>query len=128
MSNYRNPVGDKTMIQLFLYNKCGTCRKAKKFLDDQGIAYKETDITLTPPTKKILKQAIKEKGIRKVFNTSGVEYRERKIKDRIKDMTEKEAIGLLSESGRLVKRPIVYDGEKITVGFDEEEFNSFWAS
>jgi|TARA_B110000438_G_C15466719_1_gene501312 arsenate reductase len=116
------------MIQLFLYNKCGTCRKAKKFLDDQGIAYKETDITLTPPTKKILKQAIKEKGIRKVFNTSGVEYRERKIKDRIKDMTEKEAIGLLSESGRLVKRPIVYDGEKITVGFDEEEFNSFWAS
>ena len=116
------------MIQLFLYNKCGTCRKAKKLLDDRGISYKETDITLTPPSKKILKLAIKEKGIRKVFNTSGVEYREKKIKDRIKDMTEKEAIELLSESGRLVKRPIVYDGEKITVGFDEEEFNSIWAS
>ena len=115
------------MIHLYQYNKCGTCRKAKKFLDEQGIKYKDIDITLNPPPKKVLKLAIQEYGIKKVFNTSGVEYREKKIKDKIKDMTEKEAVDLLSENGRLVKRPIAYEGNKITVGFNEEEFSS-WAS
>lgn len=115
------------MIHLYQYNKCGTCRKAKKFLDEQGIKYKDTDITLNPPPKKVLKLAIQEYGIKKVFNTSGVEYREKKIKDKIKDMTEKEAIDLLSENGRLVKRPIAYEGNKVTVGFNEEEFSN-WAS
>ncbi len=116
------------MIHIYQYNKCGTCRKAKKFLDDRGIKYKNTDITLNPPPKKILKLAIKEFGIKKLFNTSGVEYREKKIKDKIKDMTEKEALELLSQNGRLVKRPIAYEGDKVSVGFNEEEFNSNWAS
>ena len=114
------------MINLYQYNKCGTCRKAKKFFDSHNIKYKDTDITLTPPPKKILKLAIKKYGIKKVFNVSGVEYREKKIKDKIKNMTEKNAIELLAENGKLVKRPIAYEGDKITVGFNEEEFLN-WA-
>ena len=116
------------MIHLYQYNKCGTCRKAKKFLDDQGVSYKDTDITLSPTPKTILKQAIKKYGIKKLFNTSGLEYRERKIKDKIKNMTEKEAIDFLSVNGRLVKRPIAYNKNQVSVGFCEEEFRSIWAS
>ena len=115
------------MIHLYQYSKCGTCRKSKKYFDDHGIKYKEIDITLTPPSKKVLKLAIKKYGIKKIFNTSGVEYREKKIKDKIKNITEKKAIDILAKNGRLVKRPIAYEDNKITLGFNEEEFSN-WVS
>ena len=114
-------------MKLYSYNKCGTCRKAKKFLDVSGVSYDEVDITETPPPKTVLKQAIKVKGIKKLFNTSGEQYKELKIKDKIGKMTEAQAITLLSGNGRLVKRPVAVKGGRITVGFDENEFREVWS-
>ena len=109
-------------MKFFSYNKCGTCRKAKKILDAYKVSYDEIDITETPPPKSVLKKAIKLKGMKKLFNTSGEQYKKLRIKDKIGDMTEVQAIELLSSNGRLVKRPIVVDGNRITVGFDEIEY------
>ena len=114
-------------MKLFSYNKCGTCRKAKKILDAYKVSYDEIDITETPPPKSILKKAIKSKGIKKLFNTSGEQYKKLRIKDKIGGMTEAQAIELLSSNGRLVKRPIVVDGNRITVGFDEIEYKEVWS-
>lgn len=113
-------------MKFYQYNKCGTCRKAKKFLDERNIRYHEFDITHNPPPKTILKQALRQVGMKKLFNTSGVEYRERKIKDRIKTMTEAEALDLLASSGRLIKRPIAADGDRLTVGFDLDQYRETW--
>ena len=114
-------------MKFFSYNKCGTCRKAKKILDAYKVSYDEIDITGTPPPKSVLKKAIKLKGIKKLFNTSGEQYKKLRIKDKIGDMTELQAIELLSCNGRLVKRPIVVDGNRITVGFDEIEYKEVWS-
>jgi len=114
-------------MQFFSYNKCGTCRKAKKILDAYKVSYDEIDITETPPPKSVLKKAIKLKGMKKLFNTSGEQYKKLRIKDKIGDMTEVQAIELLSSNGRLVKRPIVVDGNRITVGFDEIEYKEVWS-
>jgi arsenate reductase (glutaredoxin) len=114
-------------MKLFSYNKCGTCRKAKKFLDTCKISYNEIDITETPPSKSILKKAIKLKGMKKLFNTSGEQYKKLNIKDKIGSMTEVEAIDLLSGNGRLVKRPIAVDDNRITVGFNELEYKQVWS-
>ena len=114
-------------MKLYSYNKCGTCRKAKKFLDVSGVSYDEVDITETPPPKTVLKQAIKVKGIKKLFNTSGEQYKELKIKDKIGKMTEAQAVTLLSGNGRLVKRPVTVKGSRVTVGFDENEFREVWS-
>ena len=114
-------------MQFFSYNKCGTCRKAKKILDAYKVSYDEIDITETPPPKSVLKKAIKLKGMKKLFNTSGEQYKKLRIKDKIGDMTEVQAIELLSSNGRLVKRPIVFDGNRITVGFDEIEYKEVWS-
>ena len=111
----------------FSYNKCGTCRKAKKILDAYKVSYDEIDITETPPPKSVLKKAIKLKGMKKLFNTSGEQYKKLRIKDKIGDMTEVQAIELLSSNGRLVKRPIVVDGNRITVGFNEIEYKEVWS-
>ena len=113
-------------MKLFSYNKCGTCRKAKKLLDAYKASYDEVDITENPPPKSVLKKAIKAKGIKKLFNTSGEQYKKLGIKDKIGTMTEAQALDLLVGNGRLVKRPIAVDGNRITVGFDENEYKDVW--
>ena len=113
-------------MKLYSYNKCGTCRKAKKFLDVSGVLYDEIDITETPPPKTVLRRAVQVKGIKKLFNTSGEQYKKLRIKDKVRRMTEAQAITLLSGNGRLVKRPVAVDGSRVTVGFDENEFKEVW--
>ena len=114
-------------MKLYSYKKCGTCRKAKKFLDAKNVSYDEINITETPPSKSVLKKAIKAKGMKKLFNTSGEQYKKLKIKDQIGTMTEAQAIDLLAGNGRLVKRPIAVAGDRITVGFDESEYKEVWS-
>lgn len=118
------------MIQFYGYKKCGTSRKGEKALQEKGIEYLFIDITLEPPSAAALKKMIKQSGLppTKFFNTSGGEYREGKMKERLPGMSEKEVVELLASSGRLIKRPLVTDGERTTVGFDEARFLSTWSS
>ncbi len=113
-------------MKLYSYSKCGTCRKAKKFLDERGVRYQEIDITETPPPLAVLKRALKARGLKKLFNTSGVQYKELKIKDRLPGMSENDALALLAGNGRLIKRPLAVSKERVTVGFDADEYQSTW--
>ena len=65
--------------------------------------------------------------MKKLFNTSGEQYKKLRIKDKLGTMTETEAVELLSVNGRLIKRPIAVDGNRITVGFDEIEYKKIWS-
>lgn len=111
-------------IKVYEYKGCGTCRKALAFLDKLGVDYKKIAIRENPPTKSELKFMLKayEGEIKKLFNTSGQDYRALNIKDRMKDMTEKEAFELLSTNGNLVKRPFVISKEIGIVGFNEDQW------
>ena len=117
------------MLKLYGYMKCGTCRKAIKWLDNHGVAYTFIDITEEPPTPALLRGILAEGryGLRQLFNTSGVLYREMGIKTKLAEgMSKKEAIALLGNHGKLVKRPIVTDGKTTTVGFSEPVFAEAW--
>jgi arsenate reductase (glutaredoxin) len=116
------------MLKLYGYKKCGTCRKAEKALTEAGVAYEYIDITENAPSKKYLREVIKHSGldIKKAFNTSGVQYRELKMKDKIKGMSESEMIDLLSTQGKLCKRPMLLDAERGSIGFKEGEFQAKW--
>jgi len=113
-------------MKVYSYSKCGTCRNAIKDLEAKKIKFEVIDITENPPSKKVLKSAVKVKGLKKLFNTSGVQYRELKIKDKLKSMTEAQAIDLLASNGRLIKRPIAVDKDKITIGFNADEYKQVW--
>lgn len=113
------------MSKLFLqYPKCTTCKKAKKFLVENNIKFEDRDITLDNPTASELEEWIKLSGleIKKFFNTSGVLYKEMKLKDKLKDMSDKEKIDLLASDGKLVKRPLLICDDKVLVGFKEENY------
>jgi arsenate reductase (glutaredoxin) len=115
-------------ITLYGYKKCSTSRKGEKALTDAGIEYTFIDVTENPPSKSAMKKCILQSNepIKKFFNTSGQEYRNLDMKKRLPEMSEEEAIELLSSNGRLIKRPIVTDGEKTTVGYDEALFKKTW--
>ena len=107
------------------YPKCSTCRKAKKWLDEQGIAYTDRHIVENNPTADELRAWIATSGlpIRRFFNTSGMKYRVLGMKDRFAvGITEDECLELLSQDGMLVKRPLVIGDGFVLVGFKQAEW------
>lgn len=115
-------------IKFYQYPKCSTCQKAKKWMEKNEVNFEEIDITEHPPDKKQLKEIYEKSGlpIKKFFNTSGKKYRELNIKERIGTASDDELLELLSSDGMLIKRPLAYDGEKVTVGFKEEAYETAW--
>lgn len=111
---------------LFLeYPRCSTCRKAKKWLDEHGVAYEDRHIVENNPTAEELAAWRQTSGlpVRRFFNTSGMRYRELGMKDRFAaGITEEECLELLSQDGMLVKRPIVVGEDFVLVGFKEADW------
>lgn len=113
-------------MKVYSYKKCSTCVKALKFLDKKGVKAEVIDITEQPPTQKELEVMLKnyDGELKKLFNTSGVAYRENNIKDKLPTMTKAQALKMLSQNGKLVKRPFLLKGAKGVVGFKEDEWKS----
>ena len=113
------------MIQFIEYPKCSTCKKAKKWLQDHQIEFRDRDITKDTPTKEELKTYLKisQYPIKRYFNTSGNLYEEFALKDKLDTMSEDEKLEILSQHGMLIKRPIVVSDSFILVGFREKEWN-----
>jgi arsenate reductase (glutaredoxin) len=115
-------------LTVYHYPNCGTCKKALKWLDEHDISYNAIHIVEAPPSKEELSSLIEksELPIKKFFNTSGKKYRELGLKDKLMDATEDEMIEWLASDGMLIKRPIVTDGQNVTVGFKEDAFSQTW--
>lgn len=101
---------------------------AKKWLDEHGLSYKEVHIVESTPSKEDIKKLYLSSGLdlMKFFNTTGVKYRELGLKDKLKNTSDEEKVKILASDGMLIKRPIVTDGEKVTIGFKEEDFAKTW--
>ncbi|QBP40522.1 arsenate reductase family protein [Paenisporosarcina antarctica] len=117
-------------ITYYGYPNCGTCKKAKAWLDAEGVSYHDVHIVETPPSKEQLRKMVEisELPLKKFYNTSGMKYRELGLKDKISTMTDDEQFELLASDGMLIKRPLVTNGLKATVGFKESNFTENWKS
>lgn len=115
-------------LTVYAYPKCSTCRKAQKWLDEHQLEYKMIHIVEEPPSKNQIQDIISksELPMKKFFNTSGMKYRELGLKDKVKSASEDEMLEWLASDGMLLKRPIVTDGDKVTVGFNEDNFSNTW--
>ena len=113
------------MSRLFLeYPKCSTCRKAKKYLEENGVEFIDRHIVETNPTAEELKEWIAKSGlpVKKFFNTSGKLYKEMGLKDKLACMSDEEQIELLASNGMIVKRPLIIEEGRVLVGFKEAEW------
>lgn len=109
---------------VLVYRKCSTCIKALKWLDANGVEYVERAIVEENPTYEELKEWYGRSGLplKKFFNTSGVLYKEMKLKDKLPEMSEEEQLKLLATDGKLVKRPLVVGNDFVLTGFKEAEW------
>jgi Spx/MgsR family transcriptional regulator len=116
-------------IRFYGYDKCSTCRNALKFLAARGIDVDSIPIREQPPSHAELKLMLASYGgdIRRLFNTSGVDYRAMKLSEKLPSMSQADALALLRKNGNLVKRPFVTRGDKGIVGFDEAAWKKFFA-
>ena len=106
------------------YPKCSTCKKAKKWLDEHEIVYTDRQIVEENPSYEELKDWYQRSGLplKKFFNTSGMLYKEMKLKDRLPAMSEEEQLKLLATNGMLIKRPLVVKEDTVLTGFKEAEW------
>ncbi len=112
------------MYKVYCYDKCSTCKKALKFLDSNNIKYELIDIKVNNPDEEVLK-GIKNKAntsFNKMFNTSGLLYREYELSKKLPNMTDDEMLKLLASNGMLVKRPILIGEDFALLGFKEDKW------
>ncbi len=110
--------------KVYQYPKCSTCRQALKWLDEHEVTYEKTDLVATPPSAATLRDLHQRSGlpITKLFNTSGDSYRQGNFREKLKSMSETEALAALARDGKLIKRPILDTGRSVIVGFDEKSY------
>ena len=109
-------------FKFYEYERCSTCVNARKWMEAKGIVYERIAIRKQPPQKKELEQLLHHHGgnVKKLFNTSGLDYRNMKIKDSLPYFTEEKALGLLHANGNLIKRPVLIGEEIVLQGFKSD--------
>lgn len=112
------------MILFVEYPKCSTCQKAKKWLVENQVEFEDRHIVEDNPSKEELKAWYEKSGLplKRFFNTSGMKYKELKLKDKLPDMSEEEQLELLASDGMLVKRPVLVGDDFVLTGFKEKEW------
>lgn len=106
---------------IYIYGKCSTCKQALQFLEQHKIKNTSKEITLTPPSLEELKMMLKyqNNNLKKLFNTSGMLYKEMQLSDKLEAMPLEQALKLLNQHGMLVKRPFLLADHFGLVGYNE---------
>ncbi len=117
------------MLTVYTYKNCDTCRRAVKWLGQHGLVFEERPVREVPPTQAELRLmlAALQGERRRLFNTSGRDYRELKLADKLPGLGEAETLALLRGNGNLVKRPFLIGDGMALVGFDEAEWAGVFA-
>lgn len=112
------------MIKVYCYSRCTTCKKALKWLNENGIAHEIIDIREDHPDEAALREYHARSGLplKRFFNTNGTQYRELGLSKKLPDMTEDEQFALLATDGMLVKRPLLVGEDYVLTGFREAEW------
>ena len=116
-------------VTVLCYDKCSTCKKALQWLDSRGVDYISRPIKEEHPSADELRLWWKQSGLplRRFFNTSGMLYRELRLKDKLEAMTEEEQLTLLASDGMLVKRPLLVSDWGVVPGFRESDWEKIFS-
>lgn len=115
-------------MKFYCHPRCSTCKKAKKWLDEQSIPYEDISLLDETPSKDEWESILNDtdRTIKSFFNTSGNVYKEQNLKEKVPEMSIEEAAEWLSSNGMVVKRPFAVEGTTYTSGFKAEEYEKVW--
>lgn len=111
-------------LTLYHYPGCSTCKAARRWLTEQGHDHKLVDLVATPPSKTRLAKLWKDSGqpLRRLFNTSGQSYRQGGFGEKLKTLTDAQALDALAADGKLIKRPILVGSGFVLIGFKADAY------
>jgi arsenate reductase len=116
------------MLRIYTYAKCSTCKSATRWLTEKGIVFKEVAIRENPPSVSELNRMFGfQKSLKKLFNTSGLDYRSLGLSKTFDTLSKNEAFKLLASNGNLVKRPFLVSEKVLLIGFNEKIWKDAFA-
>jgi arsenate reductase len=113
-----------SFMKIYLYHKCSTCKNALRFIESHNLKATVIEITKQPPSREELKAMLNMQNgqLRKLFNTSGLLYKEMQLSEKLDSMPLDQALELLHSNGMLVKRPFLLAKDFGLLGFREQEW------
>lgn len=110
---------------IYVYEKCSTCKAALHFLKEHKVAFTKKEISKEPPSVAELQQMLdyQNGNLKKLFNSSGLLYKEMHLKEKLPSLSVDEAFTLLNQHGMLVKRPFLLGPDFGLLGFQEAEWS-----
>lgn len=114
-------VTTSTVLEFYGKKECGTCRKAKAFLDKHKVKYHAIDIIENPPPRSFLEKWVSAKEIKKFLNTRADIYKTKNLGGRVPTKTE--AIRLMVKDPNLIKRPLIKFKDQVSFGYDESRLS-----
>ena len=122
-------MGARMQVLFYEYAACSTCKKAKKWLEQNHVPFRAVPIVEQTPTADELTRLVAASGLpaKKWFNTSGQSYRAlvaERGKDAIDALGDAAIVKLLAKDGKLIKRPVLVAKDRVLVGFKEPEYEA----
>ena len=112
------------MVKIYCLDVCSTCKKAEKFLKENNVEYERIELRNYSLSREEIEEIKNFSGLpyNKLFNTSGLMYKDLGLAKKLPNMSEEEIIETLTSSGKIVKRPILIVGNKVVLGFREDKY------
>ncbi|MBN8250397.1 Spx/MgsR family RNA polymerase-binding regulatory protein [Priestia flexa] len=106
-------------VMFYTYPSCTSCRKTKKWLVKQEVNFNERHLFRETPTYEEMLELLSmtTEGIDEILAKRSQEYKNLDVD--VESMTLSEVVHLLMEQPRLLRRPILTDGKKLVVGYNE---------
>ncbi|MDO7803005.1 transcriptional regulator SpxA [Pediococcus acidilactici] len=113
------------MVNLYTSPSCTSCRKAKAWLEEHGIQYKERNIFSEPLSAAEIKQVLQltENGTEEIVSRRSKVFQELDVD--LDDLSLKQLIDLIEKNPGLLQRPILVDDKRLQVGYNEDEIRRF---
>ena len=113
------------MIKVYLSGSCSSCRKARKWLRKRQLEFMEINLSSTVMSKEDLIKSLSltENGLEDIIAVRGKTYLN--LEQEFESLSLEEAIRLIQKNPRLLKRPLIFDDNRLLVGFNEEGIRAF---
>lgn len=113
------------MLNLYTSPSCTSCRRAKAWLKEYDISFKERNIFANPLNKEEIMQVLRmtENGTEEIISTRSRTFQNLKIN--LDDLSIDQLIDLVEKNPSLLRRPIIMDDRRLQVGYNEDEIRRF---
>jgi arsenate reductase len=109
-------------VQFLQKPTCTTCRKARAYMENRGFGLHFRDLGKERMSAEELEKLIGDRDHKQFLNPRNALYREKNMKEH--PPSREDAIRMMAEEPNLIRRPVIVDGGRVVLGFDQEAIDN----